>query len=302
MYCIADLRTQATDLASAITERFGSAVGVVHEQAIGGGSISAASVATLSDGTRVLLKRNRAAHAGLFEEEARGLRALQQSPDGPRVPHPLALVITPSQQILLMEYIEPGPRAPDYSSTLGRQLACLHRSFRHAQCGFVSDNHIGSTPQQNGWDGDWHRFFGEQRLGAQIRLAAQQGLANRQMIEATERIIARLPELLPRPDAGRPSLLHGDLWAGNAIVGPAGEPVIIDPATYFGHREADLAMTELFGGFSADFYASYDETWPLEPGYSQRRDLYNLYHLLNHLNLFGSSYAAPCLNVLQRYR
>ena len=121
------------------------------------------------------------------------------------------------------------------------------------------------------------------------------------MVRQTERLAAHLPELLPLPDDGRPSLLHGDLWGGNAIVGPRGEPAVIDPAVYFGHREADIAMTGLFGGFSDRFYGAYRDAWPLEPGYAERWDIYNLYHLLNHLNLFGAGYAGRCRGILRRF-
>ena len=216
------------------------------------------------------------------------------------MPQPLALWSGAGEQFLLMEHIA-SAGAGDYRRELGEQLAALHREARSDQCGFDQDNHIGLTPQRNSRDPDWHRFFGEARIGFQMELAVERGLVDSDMARKLEQIVHRLPDLLPPPDGDRPSLLHGDLWGGNVISGPAGEQVLIDPAVYFGHREADLAMTELFGGFGRQFMETYQATWPLEPGYSRRRDLYNLYHLLNHLNLFGRSYLGSCRSIIASY-
>ncbi len=148
---------------------------------------------------------------------------------------------------------------------------------------------------------DWHAFFGERRLGFQIELARRGGRADAALERGVHRVIDRLDELIPDLDDGGASVLHGDLWGGNYLVSSDGEPVLIDPAVYYGHREADLAMTELFGGFQAPFYRAYKSEWPLVPGYEARRDVYNLYHLLNHLNLFGSSYAGSCAAIVRRF-
>lgn len=226
--------------------------------------------------------------------------ALAQA-EGPRVPRVLAFLEEGSDQLLLMEYIEPGSRGGDFHVRFGRALARLHRTNRNDRCGFYRDNHIGSTPQRNTWSSDWFRFFGEHRLLYQVNLARERGLADQQMMRRTENLVKQLPELLPGLDDNRPSLLHGDLWGGNYLVDRYGDPVLVDPAAYYGHREADLAMTGLFGGFSPAFYRAYQEEWPLEPGFDRRRDLYNLYHLLNHLNLFGSGYLAGCQAILRRF-
>ncbi len=279
---------------------YGPSVTVSRRRPIGGGSINKTEAVELSDRRTVFVKTNSSRHEGLFTEEARGLRALT-SDRGPRIPQPLAIVTSPSRQFLFLEYIEPGRQTTEFYRDLGRTLAALHRHRRSDRCGFEGDNHIGSTPQLNGWDSDWFRFFGEKRLLFQLRLARKQGYADAAMEKQVEIIIRRLPELLPPLDGAQPSLLHGDLWGGNVIVGPAGEPVLIDPAVYYGHREADIAMTELFGGFGGDFYRSYNEEWPLEPGFSRRKDVYNLYHLLNHLNLFGTSYLGSCRAILRSY-
>lgn len=298
---IDDLLIDGENEHDAIAARFGPGVDISDRRSVGGGSINETSVVELSNGTTLFLKRNSATHRRLFEEEARGLRALTVD-GGPRVPQPIALVLGSREQVLLMEYIDQGRRGSGYAAEFGRRLAHLHRTVRSTACGFDRDNHIGSTPQKNAWDDDWHRFFGALRLGYQVKLARDRGRADSEFVRSVERLVTKLPELLPKPDEGRPSLLHGDLWGGNAIVGPEGEPVLIDPAVYFGHREADLAMTELFGGFSREFYAGYRQEWPLEPGYEDRRDIYNLYHLLNHLNLFGGGYAGSCRSILRRYR
>lgn len=294
------IRYPALSLARVIAQIRGEGVTVRSEERSGGGSINDTRILNLSDGTRLFLKRNSAAHRGLFEEEARGLLALARA-EGPRVPRVEALFSEGSHQILLLEYIEAGRAGGDFFSRFGRALARLHRSNRSDRCGFDRDNHIGSTPQRNTWSENWFHFFGEERLLYQIELARRSGLADEEMVRQTRNLAARLRDILPDLDGGRASLLHGDLWGGNYMVDRAGEPVLIDPAVYYGHREADLAMTELFGGFSPRFYDAYAEEWALEAGYGERRDVYNLYHLLNHLNLFGGSYLGSCRAILRRF-
>jgi fructosamine-3-kinase len=300
IFATEDLFLDADSPAAAVAALFGSTTTIQRRRGVSGGSINRTEELELSNGASVFLKRNSDRYERLFEEEARGLRALR-SANGPRVPQPLALFRGAGEQFLLMEYIGSTASGRDYRSELGVQLAGLHAEARSDLCGFDRDNHIGSTPQRNQRDPDWHRFFGEARLGFQMKLAVERGLADTGMARKLEQIVHRLPELLPAPDDGRPSLLHGDLWGGNVMTGPAGEPVLIDPAVYFGHREADLAMTELFGGFGRQFMEAYQATWALEPGYSRRRDLYNLYHLLNHLNLFGRSYLGSCRSIIASF-
>jgi fructosamine-3-kinase len=179
---------------------------------------------------------------------------------------------------------------------LGDQLAALHRATE-SRFGWHRGNTIGSTPQSNEWHEDWIVFYRERRLRVQIDLAARRmGAPLRQLGET---LMERLPEFFQdyRP---APSLLHGDLWSGNVATMREGDPVIFDPAVYYGDREADIAMTELFGGFSADFYAAYRRAWPLDPGYETRKSLYNLYHVLNHFNLFGGGYGMQAQQMMQR--
>lgn len=276
-------------------------VTVRREEPVGGGSISSASVLHLSDGTSLFLKKNCRGPGDLFVQEVRGLLALHAT-GGPRVPRPVALFSDSSCAYFLMEYIETGRKSSSFFRRFGARLATMHRENRQTHCGFEADNHIGATPQKNRREKDWHQFFREHRLMYQVHLARERGFLDSTACTLAERLGNRLRELLPPPDDHRPSILHGDLWGGNYLVDSRGEAVLIDPAVYYGHREADLAMTELFGGFGAQFYQGYTDEWPLEPGYSSRRDIYNLYHLLNHLNLFGMSYAGSCLAVLQRFR
>ncbi len=288
-------------LAAAVATVGGTGVTVRGERPAGGGSINRTSVLELSDGSHLFLKANDRAPAGLFREEARGLLALAAA-EGPRVPRPLALFTDGGARYLLLEHIDTGRRAAGFDHSFGVALAQLHRSARADHCGFSNHNHIGATEQRNTLERDWHRFFGVHRLEFQMALARDRGYGDAAMHTQLTRLVQRLPELIPVPDHGGPSLLHGDLWSGNYLVGADGAPVLIDPAVYYGHREADLAMTELFGGFGEGFYRGYHEYWPLEPGYAERRDIYNLYHLLNHLNLFGSSYLGSCMAILRRFQ
>jgi fructosamine-3-kinase len=180
---------------------------------------------------------------------------------------------------------------------MGRALAAMHRTTDQ-RFGWRRDNFIGATPQSNRGNDDWTGFWRDARLVPQLALAGRNGLGSR-LIDAGERLANMLPRLLAG-HAPQASLLHGDLWSGNAAFLADGSPVLFDPAVYFGDREADLAMTELFGGFPRSFYASYSEAWPLDPGYELRRDLYNLYHVLNHANLFGGGYAAQAAALIGR--
>jgi fructosamine-3-kinase len=240
----------------------------------------------IDDGsTRYFVKTNQAARLPLFESEAAGLVALAASA-ALRVPAPLCYGTAGSEAYLVLEWLD----LQDHGDAvhLGQQLAALHRHTAR-QFGFDRDNHIGDIPQHNAWCDDWIAFWRDQRLGFQLELAAKNGMQGTLQIHG-ERLMARLPGLFEGYQP-LPSLLHGDLWRGNVGFMHDGTPAIFDPACYYGDREADLAMSELFGGFPADFYAAYQAAWPLDAGYAQRKQLYNLYHVLNHANLFGGGYA-----------
>lgn len=286
----------ASDLHRALTERFGSAVR--GERAVGGGCISDARLVDLADGRSLFVKSNRAALAEMFEREAESLRALE-AVGALRVPAGAVAGVAGATAWIAMEAIASGSPGPRFWEDFGEGFARLHREGRAERFGFLHDNFLGSTPQPNGRLDDWTEFWRERRLGFQLRLARERGRSDAELDRLGDRLLERLDELLADADE-RPSLLHGDLWSGNFLAGAGGEPVLVDPACYYGHREADLAMTRLFGGFDARFYAAYESAWPLAPGHAERLPLYQLYHLLNHLNLFGGGYRGQCLAVLRR--
>ncbi|MEW5770834.1 MAG: fructosamine kinase family protein [Pseudomonadota bacterium] len=285
----------APALAAAIAQAIRAATGEVFAfaslQPVGGGCINQNLAATGQDGRRFFIKLNDADKAEMFAAEAAGLEALGAT-GAIRVPRALAHGTGPGQAWLVLEWLPLGGHGD--AARLGRQLAALHLTQGEV-FGWWRDNTIGATPQVNTPNRDWIAFYREERLGRQLRMAARNG-ARRALLDAGERLMAELPAFFPG-HAPPPSLLHGDLWGGNHGFAD-GEPVLFDPAVYHGDREADLAMTELFGGFPETFYAAYREAWPLDAGYRTRRTLYNLYHVLNHFNLFGGGYGAQAGRML----
>ena len=256
-------------------------LGIESGEPAGGGCINDCYRVSIGGVTR-FLKTNAAGHAQAFAAEAEGLAALREA--ATRAPAPLRQGVAGARAYLLLELLD-LTGGKDFAA-LGRMVASMHR---HAgpRFGWPRDNHIGSTPQVNGWRDDWLAFWLECRLGPQIDLAQRNGF--RLPLPSLKSLEGHRP---------MPSLLHGDLWSGNAGFTPGG-PVVFDPAVYYGDRETDLAMTELFGGFPRAFYRAYNEAWPLDDGYERRKHLYNLYHLLNHLNLFGGGYLAQVESTLR---
>lgn len=240
-----------------------------------------------NDGTR---------YPRMFETEAKGL-ALLAGPSALRVPRVITAGAAASYQFLLMEYVESGRRSLDYWENFGRGLALIHRQSAPA-FGLDHDNYIGSLPQRNRQHSSWTEFFINARLEPQLKLALQAKALEASASRKFAQLFSRLPELLPGEP---PSLLHGDLWGGNLMTTSSGQPCLIDPAVYYGHREVDLAMTQLFGGFDPVFFHAYDDAFPLLPGYEERLALYNLYPLLVHVNLFGGGYAGQVMSVLNRF-
>ena len=289
----------ANSAEEAIIELFGEERRVTGRQPVSGGDINRAYRLSLADGTSVFMKCNRVKNLSFFRAEVKGLEALRGT-GAIGVPKPLAAGTDTRRGIafLLMEYLEAAPRIPGYWETFGRELAALHRAGCESPLfGFEADNFIGATPQINARKEKWAVFFRDCRLLPQIRMAgdALDGKTRSQL----NRLLDHLDGYLPEPDF--PSLIHGDLWSGNAVCGPDGKAWILDPAAYVGHFEAELAMTELFGGFPASFYGAYHEINKIDSGYKDRRDLYNLYHLLNHLNLFGRSYLPSVQRIVRKY-
>lgn len=280
-------------LADSISEALGETYTVREQRSVGGGCINSAY--RVSDGRRSLfVKLNEASSLDMFEAEQAGLLALAQT-ESIRVPRPLTSGVAANQAYLVMEDLDLSGRADPVR--LGHQLAAMHGAGGD-HFGWQRDNTIGATPQPNPRSFDWVEFYGRHRLGFQLDLAARHGhggVLQRKGEQVAEHFAALFSGYAPVP-----SLLHGDLWGGNVGGAADGTPAIFDPAVYYGDREADIAMTELFGGFGRDFYAAYDEAWPRDSGYTVRRTLYNLYHILNHLNLFGAGYAGQAESMMDR--
>jgi protein-ribulosamine 3-kinase len=236
------------------------------------------------------------ARRAALEAEAAGLAELARA-GVLRVPRVLASGASGERAFLALEWIEAVPADRECERRLGAGLAALH-AVTAGRFGWERENTIGLTSQANGWMSDWVEFFRERRLRPQLELAAQNGFG--ELLDAPgERLLESVPRLL-EGHTPAPSLLHGDLWGGNWLATAAGEPVILDPAVYYGDRETDLAMTRLFGGFRAAFYDAYEAAAPLSPGAGPRSELYNLYHVLNHANLFGGGYARQARAVMDR--
>jgi fructosamine-3-kinase len=276
----------ATDIfATLIGQAAGRPFVIEQRRVVGGGCINITEVLE-GGGQKYFVKRNDASRLDMFQAEAAGLQEIADS-HTLRAPRPLVHGIAAGQAFLVLEYLDLGGRAAGRSEAeLGHKLAAMHRATR-PRYGWWRDNTIGSTPQINREESDWVTFYREHRLRFQLELAARNG-AHR-LLQTAEPLLEELPAFFTdyTPSA---SLLHGDLWGGNHGATPDGTPVVFDPAVYYGDREADLAMTELFGSFGSGFYAAYNEAWRLDPGYRVRKDLYNLYHVLNHFNLFGGGY------------
>lgn len=271
-------------------------------RAVHGGDINHAARFQAGEVT-FLVKWNPAPLPGMFAAEAKGLALLAEA-QALRVPRPFAHADRTDDcpAFLVMEWIEwagSGHSERVAGAALGRGLAQQHR-VTAAAYGLDHDNYCGATRQANRWLDSWVEFYGQRRLGFQMELAAEQGRLPPARRNRLELLISRLDRCIDE-EAMQPSLLHGDLWGGNWMIGPHEEPVIYDPAVYFGDREAELAMCHLFGGFPASFFRAYDESWPPAPGRDERVPLYQLYHLLNHLNLFGESYGRRVDSVLQHY-
>jgi len=271
---------------------------VVAVETVGGGCISNGARLTTESGEVFFLKTNSHTPADMFAREAEGLIELASGndnriPPSPRVPRVLIF----GKDYILLEYIRSAARNSDYWQKFGHELASLHK-ITHPRFGFHHDNYIGATPQLNPWTIDGFEFFAEQRLLFQARLAGDRHYLDQSEIQRTAALCRRLPELIPEQPASR---IHGDLWSGNAMVDENGSPVLIDPAVNYCWAEAELAMTTLFGTFPETFYKAYQELRPLAPGYRERFPIYNLYHVLNHVNLFGRSYVSQAISILNRF-
>ncbi len=266
---------------------------------VGGGSINEAFVATVGDHT-YFVKTNSHPLDDQFSCEAEGLTALRDARSGLIIPEVVGFRERNGADpaVLVLEYLGRGTPTPTFDRELGEGLARLHQTSADA-FGFYGDNYCGATPQPNPWTHDWAEFYAKHRIEHQLTLARARGVRGED-VRVFERLIEAIPDLLDGSDEA-PALIHGDLWSGNKYVARDGRPALIDPAAYFGHREAELGMMALFGGFSRAVYEAYEAEFPLKSGWRDRQDLYKLYHVMNHFTLFGGGYWSQAVAIANRY-
>ncbi|MFQ5660094.1 MAG: fructosamine kinase family protein [Gammaproteobacteria bacterium] len=281
---------------SSITEATGEAAHLCRYRVVSGGSINDSRIVSLQDGREFFVKTHTraASYPGMFEAEFRALSLLAAA-GAVRVP----CTVSYGDDFIVLEAFNESSRNPDWQEQMGARLAALHGATKTHRFGFERDNYLGTTQQPNSWMDDWLGFWREQRLGWQLHLYSRKTECSDPLLQLGDRLLVRLDDLLGGVD--EPAvLLHGDLWSGNAAADEHGEPVIFDPASYYGHREAEIGMMRMFGGFGPRCEAAYNGVWPLAEGAEERISLYRLYHELNHLNLFGGGYYQSCLSTMKR--
>jgi len=278
------------------TRFFDEPVLINHADAVPGGDISQTCILHTNKG-KYFIKIN-AALFGLdfFEKEAKGLVTLANA-GALKVPRPLFDGKFHQQIYLVMEYLEAGQMVPDFWEVFGRSMATLHQHTR-PMFGLDFDNYIGKLHQANADKQTWHEFYANQRIMPLIYKAEKNKMLDSSNVALAEQFCARLSSLIPEEN---PALLHGDLWKGNFVVHETGHAAIFDPSAYYGHREMDLAITRLFGGYDEKFYQAYEEAFPLQPGHHDRLDIFQLYHLIAHLLLFGGHYRDQVVAILKKY-
>lgn len=276
-------------------ETFGREIEIKEYRMLGGGSINVA-VQINSDAGSYFIKYNTKDLEGMFEAEVNGLELLRES-ETVRIPEVMGYGRRDGRDYLVLEYISPSRPSMVYWEGLGQKLAKLHQ-VSNDKYGLKFNNYIGSLRQSNEQNDDWIQFFIEKRLNIQAGLALYNELISWEMYDKFQKFYKKLPDLLP---VEKPSLLHGDLWSGNVMNDEKGQPCFIDPAVYYGNREAEMAFTTLFGGFDSRFYHAYHEALPLQPNFDERVPIYNIYPLMVHVNLFGLSYLAPVEKILNKY-
>ena len=281
-----------TQIAEHISQTTDANFVIENRRSVSGGCINQGYALT-GDGVTYFVKVNQASQVEMFVAEALGLKQIRAT-QTIRVPQPICWGMADRASYLVLEWLEFGRGTTPSWEEMGRKLAAMHQAGGSDRFGWERNNTIGSTPQINHWTDRWADFFAQERIGYQLHLAGRRG-GN---FFDEEQVVAVVLEALADREP-QPSLVHGDLWSGNVAVTTAGEPVILDPATYYGDREVDLAMTELFGGFPAAFYRGYNEAFPLDEGYQRRKTIYNLYHVLNHFNLFGGGYGSQANQMIR---
>ena len=277
----------------------GQSFSFAADQPVSGGCISNARILTTSCGKSWFVKSNSDSPKAMFQAEADGLKAMAQT-GTIRVPNVITLgQLDSGESFLVLEVIQSGRRSVDFFEKFGRQLAEMHRQGSNHQFGFKADNWIGSSVQLNPWLDDWNEFWTTARLIPQLKMARDNGVSNQKLHRLGDRLVNQIDSIL-ETDSEPPALIHGDLWSGNFLADENGSPMILDPACYYANREAEFGMTKLFGGFPPAFYDAYHEAWPLHDGWQSRTRIYTLYHLLNHLNLFGAGYLSGCVEILEQ--
>ncbi len=277
-----------------IEEVTGDRFSIEQTQSLSGGSINAVYSLSGENGQQYFVKTNQPDRKDMFAAEAEGLKELAES-NTLKVPKSVCFGSNPNQSYIVMEYLSLKGQADQ--ALLGEQLASMHRVTAD-RFGWRINNTIGATFQQNEWQSDWIEFWCKQRLGYQLELAAKNDYGGELQVLG-EKLLLNMHKLFEGRNI-KPSMLHGDLWGGNVAGLADGTPVIFDPAFYYGDRETDLAMTYVFGGFTADFYAAYQHAFPLDDGFEVRKVFYNVYHIINHLNLFGGGYRGQAVDMMER--
>lgn len=282
-----------TEIAQAISRETEQEFAIADTKSVSGGCINQGYRVSSKDRT-YFVKLNDVSKVEMFAAEALGLKQMYATKTI-TVPQPICWGTAANSSYLVLQWLDLGSGSNQSWTEMGRQLAAMHRVGTSKDFGWSRNNTIGSTPQINTWMDNWADFFAEQRIGYQLKLAKRRGGNFPESNRVVDLVRNKLAEWQPPV-----SLVHGDLWSGNAAISSDGAPIILDPATYYGDRETDLAMTELFGGFPTAFYQGYNEAWQLDSGYGQRKSIYNLYHVLNHFNLFGGGYANQAQTIIQR--
>ena len=281
------------EIAQAITKATDQEFAIINTTSVSGGCINQGYKISGND-TKYFVKLNDAAKIEMFTAEAIGLKQMSAT-QTITLPLPICWGTAGNSSYIVLQWLDLASGNNADWQAMGRELATMHRQGIGKSFGFEINNTIGSTPQINNWMDNWADFFAEQRIGYQLKLAQRNGGSFPDLNRVIEAVRAKLVDHQPEP-----SILHGDLWSGNAAIAANGSPVIFDPATYYGDRETDIAMTELFGGFSNAFYQGYNDFWQLDAEYQKRKSIYNLYHVLNHFNLFGGSYGSQANRIMQK--
>jgi fructosamine-3-kinase len=279
-----------------LSTQFEKTVGISEIRPIGGGCINEACSLKTNIGKFFIKYNSASAYPGMFEKEAAGLKILADTKTI-EIPEVIVSAKTDDDVYLLLQYIETGVSSSSFWYDFGIKLADLHRNTSK-NFGLDHDNYIGSLVQKNSFHPDFFSFFISERIEPQLKEARNKGAFSQSETRYFDSLFNTLPEIIP---VEQPALIHGDLWSGNYMITASGSPCLFDPAVYYGHREADIAMTHLFGGFQPDFYDAYNQTWPMEKDWQKRMDVFNLYPLLVHVNLFGGSYARQVLQIIRQF-